>query len=42
MSESIAQRIEQEQIIDAKYEQLAAEYARICGTTPKSNMISIT
>jgi hypothetical protein len=32
MSESIAQRIEQEQIIDAKYEQLAAEYARICGT----------
>ena len=31
MSESIAQRIEQEQIIDAKYEQLAAEYARISG-----------
>ena len=32
MSESIARRIEQEQIIDAKYEQLAAEYARICGS----------
>lgn len=31
MSESLAQRIEQEQIIDAKYEQLAAEYARITG-----------
>lgn len=31
MSESITQRIEQEQIIDAKYEQLAAEYARISG-----------
>lgn len=31
MSESLAQRIEQEQIIDAKYEQLAAEYARISG-----------
>lgn len=31
MSESIAQRIQQEQIIDAKYEQLAAEYARISG-----------
>ena len=32
MSETIAQRIEQEQIIDVKYEHLAAEYARICGT----------
>lgn len=32
MPESIAQRIEQEQIIDAKYEHLAAEYARISGT----------
>lgn len=31
MSESLAQRIEQEQIIDAKNEQLAAEYARISG-----------
>lgn len=31
MSESILQRIEQEQIIDTKYEQLAAEYARISG-----------
>lgn len=31
MSESIAQRIEQEQIKDAKYEHLAAEYARISG-----------
>lgn len=31
MSESLAQRIEQEQIIDAKYEQLAVEYARISG-----------
>lgn len=32
MVESIVQRIEQEQIIDAKYEQLASEYAKICGT----------
>ena len=32
MIESIAQRIEQEQIIDAKYEHLAAEYARISGS----------
>lgn len=32
MFESILQRIEHEQIIDAKYEQLAAEYARISGT----------
>lgn len=32
MSESILQRIEQEQIIDTKYEHLAAEYARISGT----------
>ena len=31
MSESIAQRIEQEQIKDAKYEHLAAEYARVSG-----------
>jgi hypothetical protein len=31
MSESLAQRIEQEQIIDAKYEHLVAEYARISG-----------
>lgn len=31
MPESIMQRIKQEQIIDAKYEQLAAEYARISG-----------
>lgn len=31
MSESLAQRIEQEQIKDAKYEHLAAEYARISG-----------
>ena len=31
MSESILQRIEQEQIVDTKYEQLAAEYARISG-----------
>lgn len=31
MSESILQRIEQEQIIDRKYEHLAAEYARISG-----------
>lgn len=32
MSETIVQRIEQEQIIDAKYEHLAAEYARISGS----------
>lgn len=32
MPESIEQRIEQEQIIDTKYEHLASEYARICGT----------
>lgn len=32
MAKSIAQRIEQEQIIDAKYEHLAAEYARISGS----------
>lgn len=38
MSESLAQRIEQEQIIDAKYEQLAAEYARISGA---SNYMSV-
>lgn len=31
MSETIAQRIEQEQIIDAKYEYFASEYARISG-----------
>lgn len=32
MSETIVQRIEQEQIIDTKYEHLAAEYARISGS----------
>ena len=31
MSESIVQRIEQEQINDANYEHLATEYARISG-----------
>lgn len=31
MSESILKRIEQELIIDTKYEHLAAEYARISG-----------
>lgn len=39
MSETIVQRIEQEQIIDAKYEQLAAEYARICGTRKYMSVI---
>lgn len=32
MPESIMQHIKQEQIIDAKYEHLAAEYARISGS----------
>ena len=39
MTKSIAQRIEQEQIIDAKYEHLAAEYARISGARKYMSVI---